>query len=324
MVDGNLALSEHRYDDALENFLNFWQMRRTDVNGMVHVAVTYSYLNEPELAGMFLLEAARYGYTDMQGLTRSYHFDTIRDNLVFIDYLDQVNEFIESDERSKGFLSYIEVPSMIRFRTVLPNDFDPEKSYTIKIMLHGRGGNHNNFKYFTPQLYDTDIIYVAPQAPFPFENIVAREPSFTWSILDHEESSPNSFTITQNYILALTRQLRETYKVSNIFLSGFSQGGFTTLGVGIRNPDVFDGLICYGGGTWPGMLTPEEVEAGSSIPVLIVHGEQDTVVGYEMATNAYELFFSAGYDVTMHSFEGAHNIPVSEFNKAIDWLRTKR
>jgi phospholipase/carboxylesterase len=313
--------NEGNFEKSLEYSLRNWQMRRDNTDAMLYVAANYAKLNEPKLAGRFLLEAARLGYTDFQRLYQSIFSDVI--NLQeFTYYKEQIDEWIADQRRITGDVSYIEIPVKIRYRTILPNNFHPDIEYTILIMLHGYGGNLNNFKELTRSIQESNIIMITPQAPYTFEYNIAREPGYSWSIFDmeYEYYRDRSFALTSDYILQLKKEIETKYKVRNTFLAGFSQGGFTTLGVGIRNHETFDGLISFGAGLFENMLSEEEIVAGKSIPVLLVHGEQDMVVRYQASENAYRVLNEAGYNVTLHSFEGRHNIPRDEFERAMRWI----
>jgi predicted esterase len=286
------------------------------------MATCYGILGEPDLAGKFLMEAARHGWDDFQQILNNSNLINVWEYEIFQEYLQQVDDFITEQNRLKGDISYIEVPMQIRYRTVLPNNFHPSIEYTIKIMMHGFGGNHNNFRGHTRILQESNVIYVAPQAPYPFETFIAAEPSFSWGVFDSDNESyrDRAFELTGQYIIRLAEKLRTIYKVESIYLAGFSQGGFNTLDIGIRNPNVFDGLICYGAGMFPGMIPDDILAAGNSVPVLLVHGESDFVVNHELSAGAYNRLMEAGFDVTLHSFDGAHTIPRAEFEKAIRWI----
>jgi predicted esterase len=189
-------------------------------------------------------------------------------------------------------------------------------------MLHGFGGYLNQFNSFMPLLQETNIIYVAPQAPYPFEYSSRPFTSFSWNIFDMEDRSymVNSGFLTVNYILKLVEKLREEYNVKSVYLAGFSQGGWMTLSIGIRNSDVFDGLISFGGGIWEGLIPDYVIAEGSNVPIMMIHGNQyppERKVGF---TWTLATLTGAGYDVTYHVFEGGHEVPREEFQRMIEWI----
>jgi len=326
--DAYYAWQEEDYTKALELSLKYWEANRDNLNGIFSVASCYAQLNEPELCGKFLLEATKFGLTNLDQRLDGPQYEEIKRNPVFQDYLSQVEDILYQKNKEKGEIAYIEVPTKLRYRTVLPDNFDPEKSYPVLIFLHGFGGNHLNFSRYSSLVAEKQIIFIMPQAPYPFETFVTREPSFSWTIFDVEEedngldpselTSRVSWSMSDEYIVQLSRFIRTQYHVQSIFLAGFSQGGFRTLAGGLTFPNDYDGLICFGGGLF---FTEEEtIPIEKELPILIVHGDSDLVVSFESGLQAYNMLTKAGYHVQMQTFAGAHTVPKEEFIKALEWM----
>jgi predicted esterase len=318
---GHAAWGDGNYEKAIEYFLKFWQTQRDNPDALFSIAAAYARLNNPEMAGRFLLEASKRTLSmDPNRINRI--FEEVLDREEFLHYRDEMDKTIRERERNRGYISYIESPTKLRYRTVLPDDFDPEKEYTVLIFMHGFGGSPFNFHRYADILIERNIIFVQPQAPYPFEMSISGrlDAGFSWVIFDYNEGEFNaehSAFLTNNHIVNLSKSLREKYNISSMFLSGFSQGGMQTLGIGLSNQDAFDGLICFGGGL---LLPIGSIKENGDIPVLIVHGNADLVVTLEMGTTAYERLKNKGYNVTINLFDGAHVIPREEFIKALDWL----
>ena len=320
-------LTQGNAEEAIGYYLKYLGHKRDDYVTLYNTALAFGMLKEPELAGRFLLEAVRNGWDDFEHISEdNKYLANVEKSEAFIKYRNQCEEIIKRVKRTKGEISYIEVPMKIRYRTVLPDNFNSNITYTVLIMMHGYGGNHNNFATLTTGLQESNIIFVAPQATYPFETIITREPSFSWAIFDSEYEKENNnehnFSLVSSYILKLTEEIKTKYKVDKVFLAGFSQGGFHTLAIGTTNPNIFNGLICFGGGISDDVVD-EELALGKATPVLIVHGEQDFVVPYEYGTNAMERLKNAGYDVSLYNFKGGHTVSRDAFEKAINWLRNK-
>ncbi|MCL2063000.1 MAG: dienelactone hydrolase family protein [Candidatus Cloacimonetes bacterium] len=320
---GQAAFREGDYEEAIEQFFNYWQTQRDDYNALLQIAIAYSQLNNPELAGRFLQEAQKRTIIQFSREITERHFETVYENEIFQNYLHEVYETIDEQEKQRGFISYIETPTKMRYRTILPENFDPEKEYPVMIYMHGYGGNPHNIFYVSDLLIENDFIFVLPYAPYPFE-ISSREfTSLSWGIFDYDEGEFNdshSGMLTRNYILKLNYELRQNYNVKSLFLSGFSQGGFNTLGIGLTNQEMFEGLICFGGALF---LDDEDFIDNGNIPVLIVHGESDMAVRYESGVEAFERLKNRGYDVELYSFDGAHVMNHEIVTKAIEWMKSR-
>ena len=314
------AYNEERYQDAVHYFLQYWQTQRDSYNALLYIAQCYDALANPELAGRFYLEAQKRARLIFSKETSERTFANVWDDDAFQPYKNQVFDIIDSRENERGFMSYLNVLSKIRYRTILPDNFDSEKEYNVMIYLHGHGGNPFNITPFSTQFQENNMILVVPQAPYPWELSNFVNTSYSWMIVDFDEGDYNedhSILLTQNYIVSLNNAIREKYNVSSMFLGGFSQGGYQTLSIGLQNQDIFNGLVCFGGG----LALPEEfIPENGTIPVLIVHGESDTVVSYETGVDAYERLKHFGYDVELYPFDGAHVMTNEIINKAIEWM----
>ena len=114
------------------------------------------------------------------------------------------------------------------------------------------------------------------------------------------------------------------YKIDKAYIIGFSQGGSHTYVTGIKNPDVFEGIICFGAimpdpqkFSW--FLSEENIENGSNLKVFIAHGKSDPYP-YKNAIKARRKLQKYKYDVEQHLFDGGHMIDPTTFLKALNWM----
>ncbi len=87
-----------------------------------------------------------------------------------------------------------------------------------------------------------------------------------------------------------------------IALVGFSRGAFLAVSVAASIPSVV-AVVDYHGGRGDGVHAPE-VEVGGLPPVLIIHGEADTIVPVSFANELKAAVLDAGGEVEMHLFPG--------------------
>jgi phospholipase/carboxylesterase len=315
VAKAEVAKATGDYEVALRYYLQVWERRGDNVQALYEIASLYAILGEAELSGRFLYEVSRF-HLDHFSVDNVNTFDGVRENEAFVRYTDRIKEHYEKQARINGTSSFIEVTTMLRYNTILPDDFDPQKAYRVLISLHGYGGSagHNHTR-LSEHIQDSDIIFIAPNAPFPLEVSRNQFTSYSWSIWGEN----NSLSLATEYIVQLVDEIKNTYNVSEIFLSGFSQGGMMTLYIGVHHHELFAGLICFGGALFD-FIPHDVLVMANSVPVLIVHGEADMVVRYEAATSAYQSLQSAGFDVTLQPFDGVHNIPKDVFLQAIQWM----
>ncbi|MDD4155107.1 MAG: dienelactone hydrolase family protein [Candidatus Cloacimonetes bacterium] len=312
-----------QFEESLDLYLKTWQNNYDDSNTLYNIACLYGLLNKGEMAGKFLQEAVSKGFADYEHTKNDKDFDLVRNDPAFLKYWTKLEDYFKNQKNIHGEISYLKTEVKIRYRTVLPDNFDPNKSYKLLIGLHGFGGNHYRFIEMGKLLKNEDIIFVTPQAPYPMEFTMGMTTSFSWNIFDFEETPSRDYSgdLSAQYILKLTKELKKKYKLKGVYLSGFSQGGFMTLAIGLINYKDFDGLISIGGGIFDERINDKVIKKAKSIPVLIIHGKNDKTVEFSHATEANNQLKKAGYDVTLQAFEGAHTVPAEEFLKAIEWIK---
>ena len=57
----------------------------------------------------------------------------------------------------------------LKYLTVLPDDYDPERRYPLVIMLHGFGANMQDLAGLSPVINQRGYIYAFPNAPIAFD-----------------------------------------------------------------------------------------------------------------------------------------------------------
>ena len=319
---------------AINQFLKIWQTNRNNYAWSKTMFDWYASVDEIDLAGRFLLHAVKTGmpYSVFQTqVINSPLFDKIKEMPDFITYLNEIETHYETLNRQRGELSFIEISKIIRYRTVFPENYDPDKQYTIVMFLHGNAGSlHSSLDWMGKLLANEEFIIIIPEAPYPLENLwtdvrVTYQP-FGWAMQDGGwEISRQSFRMTIDYLSKLVVELRSKYNPADVYLIGHSQGASLTLATGISHTDLFDGLIsiCGGLGWYDAILSRgrETIEAcisrDKTIPILKIWGLNHTTTHYE---TAYERLKTAGWDVTLLNHEGGHHFSADVVEKIVEWI----
>ena len=58
----------------------------------------------------------------------------------------------------------------MKYLTLLPDDYDPQTSYHLIIMLHGFGANMQDLAGLAPVINSQDYVYACPNAPIAFDS----------------------------------------------------------------------------------------------------------------------------------------------------------
>ena len=107
----------------------------------------------------------------------------------------------------------------------LPPGYDSTRVYPILIGLHGRGNRKEQFLDFWNGISKHNVIYVVPEAPYPFDNRFSH--GFAW----FRNQTPDSIRIAQDrtrseeFIAAVAKAALARYGGGKAYLLGFSQGG---------------------------------------------------------------------------------------------------
>jgi predicted peptidase len=189
---------------------------------------------------------------------------------------------------------YIKKRDTLPYRLLLPDNYNPKKSYPLLIFLHGAGERgRDNDKQLThgSNLYTSDnfrkkypAIIVFPQCP---------ENSYWASVLKNRSEKLekrfkfkkrlNTFR-TQELLELFLHDLEKLYHIdsSKRYLGGLSMGGMGTFELVTRMPDYFAAAfaICGGG-------NPAWSKTLRKTPFWIFHGDNDNVVSYRFSKRMF-------------------------------------
>ena len=75
--------------------------------------------------------------------------------------------------------------------------------------------------------------------------------------------------MTEEYVLAVLDALKSQYKIGDVYLLGFSQGCALTYLTGLHHPELFKGIICFGGWLQQDRVTLAQMQAAKGLRVFI-------------------------------------------------------
>ncbi len=190
---------------------------------------------------------------------------------------------------------YIVKGDTLRYRLMLPENYDPSKKYPLVYFLHGAGerGSDNEAQLKNGgSLFSGDsvrkgfpAIVVFPQCPqnsfwsnvtFAIDTAGRRQFIFT------DTAAP---TVAMVMAQALLDHLLKTYpvKTDQVYIAGLSMGGMGTYEIVDRNPKLFAAAIAICGGGNP--ATANNIKATSW---WIFHGAKDDVVPPYLSKAMYD------------------------------------
>ncbi len=231
---------------------------------------------------------------------------------------------------------FVQAPVLLDGLLQIPTHVNADSPIPLVIGLHGGGSNPEAFRDVWSNVPEADFLYLALRAPYPIPN--APEPSYDWAFWTSADTTAmlRAARLLPAYVGAAIKAVALDYDVGPVYLAGFSQGAIYAYVVAMQTPDLFDGLLVFGG---PGLLAPlsspfipepvlpdwvseKQIEAASTLRVFMAHGQSDTAVAFELAERSHEILKQHNYDVTFRSFDGGHQLPPDEIlQEAALWIR---
>jgi phospholipase/carboxylesterase len=308
-----------KYEEAAKYYLALLHYDISDANSIYNLACCYGLLGKDTLAAEYLARSVKAGFEDIGHIEQDPDFDKVRKSPVFVTVMDTVTALAKRKQADLGIVTFVEAPTILNCRVHLPDNYDSTRSYPLVIGLHGFGSNNDQFITLWKRFGNPDLIYAAPQAPYAL--FPGKEIGYSWAGAQPVDKIARE--LSENYIAEVARSLTKQYKTTGTYLFGFSQGAAYTYTTGIKNPDLFKGLICFGGWLDTSWLTPAKIKAAKNLKVFIGHGKQDRMVEYQAGITSRDILKADGFKVTFKDFAGGHAVPEEVLKQVKGWMEKK-
>ena len=203
----------------------------------------------------------------------------------------------------------------------------PEKDIPINqvvILLHGYGGDGKdismlalNWKRFLP-----NTVFLCPNG---HEKCVINPTGYQWFDLTKDnldyilEESKKAELKLQKFI----QEVKDEYnlKDSQICLSGFSQGCMMSINLGLINSENYNCIVGFSGK----IINQKDLinRKTSSTKMLLMHGDQDTVVSPTFLLEAKDFLIRNNVDVETKMINNCeHHIPIEASSAALKYIKS--
>lgn len=317
------AYRQKEYRQAAKYYLYLLKHNFSHAETIYSLACCYGLLGEGRLAARYLIRAVNAGYLDIEHIRKDPDFKKVRKNPSFMATMKNIEDYI----KNFGDVVYVEAVKMIPCRIQLPENYNPEKSYPLLVGLHGNGGTPEEFITTWNTINNPDFIYASPQgAYYRTQDVGSKIRRYKWGFpTENKNMWVKADLITEKYVLNVVKELSGMYNISDVYLLGFSEGAGFTYIIGLRNPDIFKGIICFAGYLSDPddeniILNKEHLEKSKNMKVFIAHGKQDSAIGFKSGQKAKNFLEKYGYKVKFYEFNGGHTVDPGALNEAVKWI----
>jgi predicted esterase len=270
---------------------------------LYNLACVYALDGDTSAALLWLDRAAADGFFAVDQLETDADLDAVRDRPGYA----KVRAIVEANQRrrqSELHAAAAETPILV----VPPKKYDRKRPAPLIIVLHGYGDRPDNY----PRLWggvanDAGAILAVPRGG----RQVGR--GFGWSGVDEADA-------------VLERILKETGEAfeidrSRIVVTGFSQGAFIAMALGVRHPELLAGVIPMAGAYIPEIDAPPPPRGHGPRYYFMAGSLDNKVTDMRLAARDFE---AAGYPVTLRVLPGIGHVfprpPGRELGNALGWV----
>lgn len=268
-----------------------------------NLACVYALTGNDQTAVAWLRRSAGNGFRRVATIEADPDLEALRGHPQWPEILAAVRTNAQSYEH-KVEQGFKRAPPDI----VLPPHHDPGTAAPLIIALHGYGGAPGGYPaLWRPAAGKSGAILVTPRG------LQRLSEGYSWGDLEEAETLVR---LTIEYV-------KRSHLVDErrIVLTGFSQGGFMAMALGVRHPKLFAGVIPMAGPYVPKIDAPAPVPSEAPRYFFMVGSRDEMKAQCRKAAKAFE---AAGYTVDLRVYPGVgHTFPRftdRELGKALDFV----
>ncbi len=299
----NDAYRQEDWAKAIDVGLDLVEMLPDNATTKYNLACAYALSGDPDPALHWLGRAAASGFARLSLFESDTDLDSVRDRPGYSSVRAAVAE-----NESRHLKEIAKRASTSPVLIVAPPGHDRRHPAPLIIAFHGYGDRAGNYpRFWSGPAAEFGAILAVPQGMQPVGN------GFGWGSVDEADA------IFQRVLAEVGRK----YAVDpdHVVLTGFSQGGFIALALGLRYPARFVGVIPMAGPYIPEIDAPPLARTGDPRYYFIVGSRDRAVSDMRHAAKDYE---AAGFDVKLRVVPSTgHSFPRDsdrELTNALEWI----
>jgi phospholipase/carboxylesterase len=207
-------------------------------------------------------------------------------------------------------------------------ELNPESAPVAAVIwLHGLGADGHDFEPIVPELRlpaDLPVRFVFPHAPEIPVTAFGGQRARAW--FDFDPAGGADLPGLKKSVLQIRdliqNEIDNGIPAQRILLAGFSQGGVMALHTALYYPKRLAGILALSTFLAEGeRLAAGKAEANEQIPILMCHGQQDTVLPMTLGKSSLANLKSAGYAVEWREYPMGHEVCREEIQEISRWLQ---
>jgi len=195
------------------------------------------------------------------------------------------------------------------------HEFVPGSSKRTLLLLHGTGGNERDLIPLGHDL-DPNASLLSPRGQVLENGMPRFFRRLAEGVFDLEDLKKRTHELG-DFLIVATRHYK--IDIKNLIAVGYSNGANIAASMLLLRPEILAGAILFRAMV---PLIPESRPDLASVRVWIGAGSIDPIVPTSEAKQLSELLRGAGADVTIHFFQGGHELTRDDVDVAREWLST--
>lgn len=193
------------------------------------------------------------------------------------------------------------------------HEFVAGKSDRTLLLLHGTGGNERDLIPLGREL-DPDSSLLSPRGKVLEKGMPRFFRRLAEGVFDLEDLRKRTHELAD-----FVTSAAQYYKIDStrIVAVGYSNGANIAASMLLLRPEILSAAILFRAMV---PLVPDSTPDLSATRVLISEGDHDPIVSAAEAGSLAGLLRSAGADVTIHFFQGGHELTKDDVALAHEWL----
>jgi phospholipase/carboxylesterase len=317
------ALMEGNRARAIEYYEKWADADPTDAISLYNLACCYALDGRTEDALKTIQKSADAGWSDSTHALLDPDLKSLRQHAEFSTVLAQMAS--NARLHGAGYTSNTVLQERIgRYVVILPEDYDPQHSYPLVVLLHGYGMSPETFADVAKYIDTQDYIYIVPEGPYTAMDSDGKGFSHLRETEDYQEDV-TSAPATAEWIVRAADDAMRRYPINSkkFWIVGFSQGAAIAHVTAARYPDRIAGYTAHGGYIIKDAISEEQLadEKKTNVHIFITHGQDDPAVNIAEGVYASNMLKHAGLDVTFEMLDVQHVFSPEVGVKVGAWLK---